>query len=103
MPCACRDKNALGISARGISRSNPRPGPNGLYELRADPECSQPYQGMFRGATVFVVGYGTENETVYKRGERTQAINHAKEQNLTLDQMPASALCERLMVELLES
>jgi hypothetical protein len=101
MPCACKDKDALAASARGIARSNPRPDQEGIYQLREAPDCNQAYSGAFRAATVFIVGYGTEHETVYRRGERKTAIDHARQAKLTIDQVPARALCHDTMLTLL--
>lgn len=101
MPCACKDKDALATSARGIARSNPQPGTDGIYALREAPDCTEAYSGAFRAATVFIVGYGTEHETVYRRGERKTAIEHARAKKLTIDQVPARSLCNQTMLTLL--
>lgn len=102
MPCACKQgKDALLWDGRGLTRSNPQPDDNGVYVLQADPECSTPYFGAFRGATVFIVGYGTASEKVYRRADRKPAIQDARENKLSIDQVPARALCHNLMVALL--
>jgi hypothetical protein len=101
MPCACKQKDALVYDGRGLTRSNPRPEDNGVYLLQEDLECRTPYSGAFRGATVFIVGYGTEFERVYRRAERKAAIQDARENKRTIDQVPARALCHTIMVALL--
>jgi hypothetical protein len=71
--------------------------------MQSDPECTKPYDGPFRQATVFIVGYTTPAETMYRRGDRKQALKHAREDKLTFDQVPARAMCHDLMVGLLGS
>lgn len=100
MPCACKNKDLLVTAARGIARSNPKPGDNGVYLLQGYEDCTTPYSGVWRAATVFIVGYGTAQETVYPRSQRTDAINQAKTQKLTIDQAPARAMCHDAMIAL---
>jgi hypothetical protein len=70
---------------------------------RTDPECTEAYSGIFRQATVFIVGYDTDAETLYVRGDRTKALAHAKAAKLSFDQVPARSLCHAVAVELLGS
>ena len=69
--------------------------------LRSAPECSEPYNGIYRQATVFVIGYDTDHETLFTRGERTAALRMAREQKLSFDQVVARSLCHATMLELL--
>jgi len=71
--------------------------------LQADTECTEPYSGIFRQATVFIVGYATLDEQVFVRGERTKALALAKAKKLSFDQVVARALCHHLMIDLLGS
>jgi hypothetical protein len=87
--------------SRNLSRAYPGPGDDGVVTLQSSPECSTPYNGIFRQATVFVVGYATEHETLFKRGDRTAALKMAKENKLTFDQVVARSLCHETAVELL--
>ena len=74
-----------------------------MIVLRADPYCDELYSGRFQQATIFVVAYDTDNETLFIRGERTAALKMAKERKLTFDQMVARSCCHHLMVTLLGS
>jgi hypothetical protein len=101
MPCACKDKSRLTPDSRNLSRAYPGPGDDGVVMLRAAPECSTPYDGVYRQATVFIVGYDTEHEQVFKRGDRTEALRLAKENRLTFDQVVARSLCHEVALQLL--
>jgi hypothetical protein len=69
--------------------------------LQSAPECTTPYEGIFRQATVFVVGYDTPDEKLFTRGQRTAALKMARDQKLTFDQVVARSLCHESMVSLL--
>ena len=101
MPCACKDKSKLTPDSRSLLRAYPGPGDDGVVMLQSDPECSTPYDGIYRQATVFVVGYGTKRERLFKRGDRTAALKLAKENRLTFDQVVARSLCHETAIELL--
>jgi hypothetical protein len=76
-----------------LKRTYPRPDETGTIMLQAAPECTEPYDGAFRKSTVFIVGYGTEHEQMFKRADRTLAISAARATNTTLDQVVAGQLC----------
>jgi len=89
--------------SRNLTRAFPGVNDVGLTPLVAEPDCTDAYNGVFRQATVFIVGYGTEHETVFTRGDRTAALAMARQQKLTFDQVPARALCDSAMKTLLGS
>lgn len=101
MACNCGNKNALYRGAANLGRANPIADSDGMYILASAPDCTTPYSGAYINSTVFVVGFGTENETLYSRADRSDAIAHARESNLTIDQLPARSLCHNSMVTLL--
>jgi hypothetical protein len=101
IPCACKDKSRLTPDSRSLLRAYPGPGDDGVVMLQAAPDCTTPYDGVFRQATVFVVGYATEHERLFKRGDRTEALQLAKANKLTFDQVTARSLCHEAVVELL--
>lgn len=76
-----------------LKRTFPRPDETGTIMLQSAPECVEPYSGPFRKTTVFVVGYGTESEQLFKRADRTAAITAARDSKLTFDQVVAGQLC----------
>lgn len=87
--------------SRNLTRAFPSPGEDDIVVLRSHLDCTQPYEGIFRQATVFIVGYDTEHETLYVRGDRTKALAHAKTSKLTFDQVSARSLCHQACIELL--
>ena len=93
MACGCRDKKSLTPNSMNLKRTYPRPDETGTIMLQAMPECTEPYSGAFRKSTVFVVGYGTKNEQVFKRADRNAAIAAARASKATLDQVIAGQLC----------
>ena len=76
-----------------LKRTFPRPDETGTIMLLSAPDCVEPYAGPFRKTTVFVVGYGTKVEQLFKRADRTAAIAAARDSNATLDQVVAGQLC----------
>jgi hypothetical protein len=86
-----------------LTRAFPSEGDDGLVVLRADPDCTEPYSGRFRQATVFIVGYDTDDEQIFTRGQRTEALQLARTRNLTFDQVVARSCCHHLMESLLGS
>jgi len=103
MGCACKDKKALTPDSRALTRAYPGVDKTGVTLLATAPGCTDPYDGVFRQATVFIVGWNTENEQLFKRGDRTQALKLARTEKLTFDQVPARSLCHETMMELLGS
>jgi uncharacterized Rossmann fold enzyme len=93
MPCACRDKKSLTPNSMNLRRTNPRPDETGTIMLQSAPDCVEQYSGPFRKTTVFVVGYGTEHEQIFKRADRTAAIAAARATSSTFDQVIAGQLC----------
>ena len=78
----------------------PSPHSDGMIVLRSDPESTIPYRGPLKRATVLIVGYDTDHETLYLRGKLPDAIKHARRDGLSLDPVPASSLCDSAMMEL---
>lgn len=76
-----------------LKRTYPRPDETGTIMLASMPDCTAPYQGAFRKSTVFVVGYGTEHEQLFKRSDRAAAIAAARATKSSLDQVIAGTLC----------
>ena len=99
--CACKDKSLLTPNSLAMGRAYPGPTDDGVVMLRSAPECTTPYSGIYKQATVFVIGYDTDSETLFTRGERTAALKMAKEQNLTFNQVVARSLCHETVVALL--
>ena len=86
-----------------MARAFPSAGEDDIVVLQADPYCEEPYTGAYKQATVFVVGYTTEHETLFKRSDRKAALDLAREKKLSFDGVVARECCHHLMVELLGS
>jgi hypothetical protein len=86
-----------------LTRAFPGPGDDGIVVTRSDPGCTEAYSGIFRQATVFIVGYDTDAERLFVRGDRTKALAYAKANRLTFDQVTARSLCHSVAMELLGS
>jgi hypothetical protein len=68
-------------------------GPNGVYELVAYPGVFIPYQGPNRARSIYVVGYGTEHERLFRHTEqRNEAIAYGKALDLDLSRVAATSL-----------
>jgi hypothetical protein len=100
MPCGCGGSRTT-VSAFGTHQSQPTITDQGMIVLASAPECEQPYSGVFRSASVYVVGLGTDAETVYLRADRERAVRDAKQRRATFDHLPAKQLCDDKMRELL--
>jgi hypothetical protein len=72
---------------------------NGLYPVQTA-QCEEPYSGPHAGRSVYIVGYGTENEQFFTRGDRTAAIRTARELDATIDHLPANQLCAEVVESL---
>jgi hypothetical protein len=76
-----------------LKRTYVHPDDSGVISLQAYPDGTEPYSGPFRKTTIFVVGYGTEHEQLFRRADRNAAIAAARENRLTFDQVPAGQIC----------
>ena len=86
-----------------MTRAFPSAGEDDLVVLRADPYCEEPYSGAFKQATIFVVGYDTDQEALFVRGDRKQALALARAENLSFDSVVARSCCHHVMLALLGS
>jgi hypothetical protein len=59
------------------------------YEI---PEASTPYEGPQGNAAIYVVGLGTENQQAFSRADRDRAISLARDNEWTIDVLPAKSL-----------
>ena len=88
----------LGTILRG---SSPEQDENGLVALSSAAECTEPYHGQFTGASVFIVGRGTEHERLFVRGHKMDAMRWAKQHSVTLDHVHVTNLCHEPVLALL--
>jgi len=97
--CGCGKRELFYKGAGSLKQARPVPNDDGEVALGGD-YCGTLYTGASRNATVFIVGYGTDSETVFKRADRKEAIAMARDSNLTIDQIYAGTLCHDAMVSL---
>jgi hypothetical protein len=104
MPCSrCGKGTDPAFLTGAIQHSSPVLDENDLFALSSAPECTEPYHGQFLGASVIVVGRGTDKEKLFRKGDRLEASKMARQQNLTYDHVLAKHLCHELVVDLLRA
>jgi hypothetical protein len=93
MGCRCKDKSSYTPSAMGVSRSFPSPDETGTIMLQSMPECVEPYSGPYRKLTVYVAGFNSEHEKLFRRNQRAEALQYARANKTSLDPIVAAELC----------
>lgn len=82
MPCACqKNRNAFG----------PNVGPNDMIPF-ASSESSSRYNGNYQTSAVYIVGWGTEHESLFQVNARSSARAFAKQHGLKIVKVRASRL-----------
>ena len=76
---------------------------NNMISLSTAPDCTEPYHGAFQGAKIYVLGRGTDQEQIYRKGDWQEATLQARTRNLTLDSVLAVNLCHDVVTELLKA
>ena len=99
MGCGCGQgyTNGLALLRSGYA---PKAGTNGVYELFAAPGCFEPYNGLSRRESVFVVGINTDDERIFPRSDSRDAKAYARETGARFHHLPANQLCATVMTEL---
>lgn len=83
-----------------------RPLVNGVYPLASYPDCTGPYNGPDAHETlVYVVGYQTEHERLFKRTQRSEYVSYYNSFNgqVSLWHDYADRFCAQAMLDLLGS
>lgn len=115
--CGCGKRQDSALAGTTLRQSATIPNSKGLYDLATHPGCEEPYHGAFPTAQIYVVGFGTEAERLYVRGQRNLATRAARTGKdpvtnesltpeggrLTLDSVLASNLCHEAALALLGS
>lgn len=73
----------------------------GVRPIGDDPENCGPYQGMFQGTSVFLVGANTDEARVFLRDSRNEAWQYALDNELTFQHVNVTELCHDRMIALL--
>ncbi len=97
MGCGCGAKRG----DRTVTTRVVRPPTNslGMFDLVSMPRCNTPYHGAFRSATIYVVGFQTDQERLFVRGDVAHAVEYAKQNKLSISHLPARQFCHDAMVE----
>lgn len=108
MSCGCSKRQDSALAGTTLRQSLTFPNSKGLYELATYPGCDEPYHGTFPTAYIYVVGFGTEGEKLYTRGDRNAATRAARTghdtgRRTTIDTVQATELCHHAVVALLGS
>jgi hypothetical protein len=79
---------------------------HGLIPLARFGSCADAYHGQFSGASVFVIGRGTDQERLFRKAQQDDATRYAIDNGpgqdaLTIDHVHATTLCHDAVVELL--
>ena len=102
--CGQRSAN-LGITYR-MAKAGTTPPLNYTDEnvliLQSNPEDCEPYDGGFRSGTAYVVGYGTDKERVYHRGQKAAMIAYATDNQLQPQQISPSQVCDEVFRAVLD-
>jgi hypothetical protein len=72
-----------------------------LYQLASHPDCTTPYTGAFRSASIYVVGLGTDQERLFVRAEAQDAVAYARATGQPIAHLPAAQFCQDAMVAFL--
>lgn len=100
MPCGCGQRGST-PSAFGLAKGSVQITDQGMIMLASTNGCTEPYHGQYQGASVYVVGLGTDAEAVYLKADNKRALRDARARRTTFDHLPARQLCHERMVELL--
>lgn len=76
------------------------PSRDGGYLLLNYPGCSVLHTGSHVGDSVYVVGRNTEFEEMFTRAELAEATEAAIANKLSIENIPASALCDQAVSDL---
>lgn len=75
----------------------PQPNAYGLYTLQGHEDCTTPYVGPYKASTIYIVGYTTEHERLFRRSDRNRALQYQTEASpgtrLSILMAPATMLC----------
>lgn len=79
------------------------PGRNSVYELQAYPGDFERYNGKLRASSVYVIGYGTEHEQIFRKADQRLALKTARELKVTIFQAPANQICAAAIEDLYDA
>lgn len=87
MGCACAKRRAEKAAAAKLERDG------GVIVMATQPGCTRRYHGRHAGAKVYVVGIGTEHETIFAINRASEASRLAKEHDVMVHRVAARDLC----------
>lgn len=91
---------------QGVRRADgslrPEPSGTGVVPLTSYPDCQQPHAGQHRAKTIYLVGWKTEHEKLFRNDEAKAAVvySNSADKKLMVDRIPASQICDQAIVDL---
>lgn len=78
---------------------------DGVYQLGTYPDCTTPYTGEYRTQEVYVIGFRTEHERIFRRSAKAAAVAYYNSFNppIPLWHDAAGNFCSQAMLDLLDS
>lgn len=103
MACGSCGGNKIGAARRAPADDIPTPATNdrGMYPLIGDTYGCEAYHGPYTGTSLFLVGYGTEQEKLFFRTQKAAATSYARTNSLSWAHVSVTSLCHERVVGLL--
>lgn len=104
MGCGCGQKRVNGLDGVMLSTepmSSLTLNDAGLYNLAAAPDCTEPYNGAFPAATLYIADRGGPLEKMFLKSDYGAASDYARVNRVTLVHLAAKQLCSATVTEFL--
>lgn len=88
---------------KAATKYEPKRLANGVYELYYHQGVDRPYNGKHRADAVYVVAIGTEDEKIFRKADRGEAVRYAKSLDTTLSPFAVTQLAEPAMLAIFGS
>ena len=79
---------------------------DGIYKLSTYPDCTEPYTGDHYDEKIYVVGFRTEHERLFRRSQKSAMMAYMNATPAVRGQLWhdfAARFCQQAMLELLSS
>lgn len=89
-------------TVRSDGTKTPQPEGNGVVALQAYPGCNQPHAGDYRARNVYIVGWKTVHEKIFRDDRAIDAVTYRNgiDPNLALDGVQATVICDQAVLDL---
>lgn len=88
---------------KAATKYEPKRLANGVYELFHHQGCDRPYNGKHRADAVYVIAIGTEDERIFRKADRGEAVRYAKKLNTSISSFGVNQLCQDAMLPIFGS